>query len=124
MPPERHFRVRIPNPGPLQSLEVLRGGSVIARRAADQPTAEIARAMAAAAPAQVVSVGDALQVRWDASRFGWASVTHVGVDGRTVLMLDARGGELTLPAAAVPAGGRLEVTLSDGLNARLVSLPR
>ncbi len=89
MPPERHFRVRIPNPGPLQSLEVLRGGSVIARRAADQPAAEIARVMAATAPAHVASMGDALQVRWDASRFEWASVTHVGVDGRTVLMLDA-----------------------------------
>nr|MCU0952388.1 hypothetical protein [Burkholderiaceae bacterium] len=125
MPPERHFRVRLPDPGPLLSLEVLRASNVIASRSANQSAAQVARAMAAAVvPVQIDETGGTLRIDWDGATFPWASVTHVGSAGRTVLALDAQGGALRLARGDVPAGGRLEIALSDGLNTRLVSVAR
>jgi hypothetical protein len=51
-------------------------------------------------------------------------VTHVLDGKRTVLTLNRRGGDLTLDTAELPAGGSFEFGLSDGLNARVVSVAR
>jgi trimeric autotransporter adhesin len=128
MPPERHFHVEVPDPGPLAAVELARAGSVFVSQSA-APMSDAVRT-AAAARLQVATVGGDLQLTWDAARHPFASVTHVadsaaGADEeRTVLVLNARGGRVALDAASLPAGGRFEVSLSDGINAQLRSIPR
>lgn len=128
MPPERHFHVEVPSPGPLAAVELSRGGSVFVSRVA-APMSDAVR-IAAAERVQIVTVGGELQLTWDASRHPFASVTHVadtvaGADAeRTVLILDARGGRAQLDTAGLPVGGRFEVSLSDGINAQLRTIAR
>jgi len=128
MPPERHFHVEVPSPGPLAAVELARAGSVFVSRIA-APMSDAVRA-AAAERVLLATVGGDLQLTWDAARHPFASVTHVadGVAGaeedRTVLVLDARGGRVVLDVASLPAGGRFEISLSDGINAQLRSIPR
>jgi len=123
LPPERHFFVRVPDPGPLAAVEVLRGDSVIGARSADPAAAGRARATAAAELVEVVESADVLTLRWDALRYAFASVTHVGPAGRVVHAVEARGGLLHLSRAGL-SGGTLEVSLSDGLNTRLLVIAR
>ncbi len=59
--------------------------------------------------------GGVLQVTWDAARYPSLTVTHLG-SRRTALGVDLSGGSATLPVASLPAGGRFEFALSDGLN--------
>jgi len=124
MPPERHFVVRAPSPGPLASIELLRGGTVIAARNAAEPATEISRTTAAAVGMEVAESAGQLQFVWDAVRYPFASITHVGAAGRTVLALDARGGRLQVSAADLVNGGDFDVSLSDGINAVLLTVPR
>lgn len=127
MPPERHFHVEVPNPGPLTAVELARAGSVFASRVA-APMSDAVRT-AAADRVQMATVGNDLQLAWDATRHPFASVTHVtdsesGEERRMVLVLDARGGRIALNGAGLPAGGYFEVSLSDGINTQLRLIPR
>jgi hypothetical protein len=80
--------------------------------------------MASAAPTvQASEQAGTLTVHWDAARHPYLTVTHVAL-ARTVIALDAQGGTVTLPTAALPAGGHLEYGLSDGLNAERVRVSR
>ena len=54
-------------------------------------------------------------LEWDAVNWPYASVAHLG-EGRTTLALWLTGGRAELPVGALPCGGKLEVTLSDGVN--------
>ena len=67
--------------------------------------------------------GGVLTLRWDPAQHPYLTVTHVG-RARTVIAMDLQGGSATLPTAALPAGGRFEFDLSDGLNSQRVVLPR
>jgi hypothetical protein len=123
MPPERHFAVTVLNPGPLERIEVRRGGAVV------PPTAAMATAQRArSGGGEPMSVdwsesAGRLSVRWNAAA-SFASVTHVFEDQRTVLAMHRRGGEIVADTSSLPAGGVFEVSLSDGLNAQLVTLRR
>lgn len=124
MPPERHFAVTLLNPGPLERIEVRRGGTLV-------PTAgAMASAQRTRAPrAEPVTVdweetAGRVSVRWNAAAAGYASVTHVVNEERTVLALHREGGALVVDTASLPAGGVFEFSFSDGLNARLVTVQR
>lgn len=123
IPPERHFLVRVPNPGPLAALELLRGGSVIASRFAPTPPAELVRAAAVRPVVDAREAAGELVVDWDAAHYPYASVVHVGALGRQVQVLEARGGQMRLPTAGL-SGGLFELSLSDGLNAQVVLIER
>jgi hypothetical protein len=130
MPPERHFLVRVPNPGALAGLEVLRGGAVVPRIDAAQVSAQRAAAQvratkaasvgpAGAARMNAVSVGESggvLSLQWDAAAYPVLSVTHLGAEVR-VLAVQLQGGSAQLDVSDLPAGGSYELSLSDGLNA-------
>jgi hypothetical protein len=118
MPPERHFLVRIPSPGPLATLEVLRGGAVIAARSASPAAVDAIRAAAVAPGVDAVEAAGELVVTWDAARYPFAMVVHVGAAGRTVQAVDAQGGRLRIDTADL-TGGVFEISLSDGLNTLL-----
>jgi hypothetical protein len=119
MPPERHFLVRVPNPGRLQALEVLRGNAVIASRSAKPAAEQPVRATAAMPAFDAVESAGELVLRWDSARFPFASVTHIGAAGRSVKALDATGGRLQVATGELATGGAFEISLSDGLNAEL-----
>ena len=113
-----HFGFTIAHPGAIDRLEVLRDGRVVHQRAAR------ARALAApsttAAPAvQASEQGGVLDVRWDATRHAYLTVTHIGAV-RTVIGVDLRSGVAAVPTASLPAGGHFEFGLSDGLNAQRI----
>jgi len=72
---------------------------------------------------QASEQGGALQLRWDAAQHPYVTVIHVG-EARTVIGVDLQGGSATLPTTALPAGGRFEFGLSDGVNTRRVVSPR
>jgi len=124
MPPQRHFAISVLNPGPLERIEVRRGDSVVPPTAA-QAMAQRARS----AGSEPMSVdwserAGQLSVRWNAAAAAFASVTHVVEGQRTVLAMHRRGGELVADTAGLPTGGVFEFSLSDGLNAQLVSVRR
>lgn len=116
MPPQKHFHVTVPNPGPLIAVEIVRGGSVIASRTADKPAAEVLRRAAAKAVPEMQEAGGALTVTWDAGRFPQAKITHI-VDGAPrVLALRAQGGHFSVDRTLLRPGGQIEIGLTDGLN--------
>ncbi|MDH4114046.1 MAG: hypothetical protein OEU89_01120, partial [Burkholderiaceae bacterium] len=124
-PPERHFTVRVLNPGLIDRFEVRHAGTAVPLAA---PLATAQRARSASAEPMTVDwneSGGRLSVRWNSVAAPHVSVTHVLDDGtRTVLALNRRGGQLTIDTAGLPAGGSFEFGMSDGLNAEVVTVAR
>jgi hypothetical protein len=124
MPPQKHFNVSVPNPGPLAAIEIVRGGNVIASRMAGKPDAEVTRMAAGKVVADLQEAAGLLTLTWDAARYPHAMVTHV-VDGKLqVLALRAQGGRYSIDSAQLTEGGRIELGLSDGLNTAIRVLAR
>lgn len=124
MPPQKHFHVSVPNPGPLSAVEILRGGSVIAARSAGKPDAEVMRRAAVKTTADLQEAGGALTFTWDTARYSQAAVTHVLAGQSRVLTLGAQGGRFTIDTAVLPPGGQIEIGLTDGLNTEVKVLAR
>ncbi|MEN9659920.1 MAG: hypothetical protein RL571_3385, partial [Pseudomonadota bacterium] len=64
-----------------------------------------------------------LQIRWNAGQYPHLSVLHISKT-RQVLANQAQGGLLTVDTKSLPAGGQFEISLSDGLNPRLMYIKR
>jgi hypothetical protein len=120
-PEFQRFGFTIAHPGPIERIEVLQDGRVLAQRAARERA--LSAGSAAAATVQANEGGGVLTLRWDAARHPYLTVTHVGAT-RTVLAIDLQGGSATLTTAALPGGGRFEFGLSDGVNTERVTLDR
>jgi hypothetical protein len=124
LPPERQFAALVPNPGvALARLDLLRNGQALSQRLVAQAAGERA-SVARLRGIDWTEAGGVLTLRWDT-----AAATHVGVawvdrGTRIVLGINASGGSARFDVSALPAGGRYEVTLSDGLNARTLQLAR
>jgi hypothetical protein len=124
-PPERHFVVAVLNPGPLARIEVRRGGSVVPASAATMAAAQRARdTTAAPMTLEWSESAGRLSVQWDPAAAPFVTVTHVLEGGRSVLAMHREGGVLVAETADLPAGGGFEFSLSDGLNAQLVTVLR
>ena len=63
-------------------------------------------------------------LRWDADSAPFLSVTWTDGTRRLNLAQDLQGGEATLDTHELPAGGRFEFIVSDGLNAQRVETAR
>ncbi|HEU5296005.1 MAG TPA: M66 family metalloprotease [Burkholderiaceae bacterium] len=115
----QHFGFTIAHPGPIERVEVLHGGRVMHQRVARarKPSADPTPGV------QVSEQGGAVTVRWDSARQPYLTVTHLGAT-RTAITLDAQGGAVTLPTGGLPAGGRFELGLSDGVNVERVLVRR
>jgi hypothetical protein len=124
LPPERQFAATVPDPGvPLARIEVLQGGQPLSRRLTAQAAGERA-SLVRLRGVDWSESGGVLTVTWDT-----AAATHIGVTWvergqRIVLGVNVTGGRATYDVSALPAGGRYEVTASDGLNARTLQLMR
>lgn len=125
---ENHFLVEIANPGEIAAIEILRDGRKLPLVSAQMPTLpQLSSGVSVAVdgPWVASAINDGrLEVTWNAQVSTYATVTLVLDGTRRILALNARGGQLAIPSATLPKGGMIEVSLSDGLNATLVTLPR
>jgi len=123
MPELQRFGFTIANPGPIERIEVLQDGRVLAQRASRERALSAGDPSSAPATVQASEQGGVLTLRWDAAQHPYLTVTHVG-SSRTVMAMDLQGGSASLPTTALPAGGRFEFSLSDGLNAQRIQISR
>jgi len=125
-PAEQHFFVRLPDPGELAEVAVLRGASALPLAASSAVRAQARRAPA---PESVWvdwnEDAGALVLAWNAAAHRYLSVTHVAEDGeRRVLAVLLSGGSARIDTADLARGGEFEFALSDGLNTRILVAPR
>lgn len=126
-PPTQHFTGVIPDPGSIARIALLRDGRTLGERSAAP-----VRAQAAGAPAPDVTPwaqrrvdGSRTSFTWNAARYPLATIEHVQSNGqRSVLALQAQGGQASFDTAHLPAGGVFEIGLSDGLNVLTLTLQR
>lgn len=125
MPGESHFVLRVPNPGVIASVQISRG-AVPMRLTTAEVAAPVRATAGEASNAQPMAAvqGNQLEVSWNAAAMPYATVSLLVNNERHTLTINARGGRVTVPLLSLPVGGELEVSLSDGLNTRLVMLPR
>lgn len=124
---EAHFHAVVPNPGPLERVELLRHGVALPQRqpVARAQSAEVGRATSPTAEVQAQEGRDGrLQLRWNVEHWPRLSVTHVGANQRRVLALGLRSGTATLDLSGLPPGGHLEFGLGGGMDARTLTLNR
>ncbi len=107
---EEHFSFSLPNPGAVRGLEVIRAGRRLFQRTA-APRVQDQRAPQVG----LLEQGGSLTLSWDHRTYPYAAVAHLGRQ-RTTLGLWLEGGFATLSTQGLEAGGRLEVTLSDGIS--------
>lgn len=126
-PPERQFAVAVPDPGaPLARIEVLQGGTAVLARSSGR--ASIQRAGGAQIErlrgVDWSEAGGVLRVQWDTTAASHIAVTYVANGERTVLGVNRAGGSVDFDVSQLPPGGRFEIALSDGLNARTLHIRR
>jgi len=121
-----HFSVLVPKADNIAGISVLRDGATLAQAQARVTNAR-QKALAAGtsrAQVQVKEAGGKATLRWDAEAVPFLSVTWTDGTRRLNLAQDLLGGEVTLDTNELPAGGRFEFIVSDGLNAQRVELSR
>ncbi|ANH68640.1 peptidase inhibitor family I36 protein [Mitsuaria sp. 7] len=116
----QHFSVFVPKVDNIASISVLKDGVVLTQT---QPRVSSARVKAQAtggsrAQVTVKEAGGKATLRWDADSTPFLSVTWTDGTRRLNLAQDLQGGETTLDTHELPAGGRFEFIVSDGLNAQ------
>jgi hypothetical protein len=126
-PPERQFVVAVGSPGrPIARVEILHNGTLVAPRTSNRARAQRASGSDVSRMRQIdwsESSGQ-LTVQWDATAAPDLAVTHVVGARRTLLALRLAGGFAQIDISGLPAGGRYEFAVSDGLNARTITAPR
>jgi hypothetical protein len=124
-PPERQFSVAVPNPGvALTRIDLLQGGRAVPQRLTAQAAAATRASLARLRGVDWSETGGVLTIGWDTTAASHVGVSFVDRGIRTVLGVGASGGRARFDVSQLPAGGRFEVTLSDGLNARMLQLLR
>ncbi len=123
---EQHFFVRVPSPGTLDSITVHHGGQALPMVASDRVWATKAVTRAAAQDAAVAASvrGGDMQITWNRDAVSFVTVAWVAGAERRTLAMNAQTGHVSVPLTSLPPGGAIEVSLSDGINARTVTLPR
>lgn len=117
----QHFSLRLPHPGPLRKLEMLRGEQLLS-----QPASTAAKRSGAATATARVDWQESqgvLSLRWDAQAFPRLNVLHLGSE-RRVLALGLSGGQASLALDELPVGGRFEFVLAHALDAQRLQAPR
>lgn len=122
--PRSHFRVSVPDPGPIARVEVLYQGRSLPVQLNAPPVAEaLASGVSTTQPEAQVQweeKGGVLELRWDSARYPTLQVRHSDGAQSTVLAARLRGGSARLPLHSLPTGGQWEFSLSAQWNAQLV----
>ena len=129
----QHFSVVIPNPGTVTGMAVWRDGKVLVQAASKATTGQGKTSTPSSTSGTVAGLQSVLQLsetdgtlllRWDAANMPFLTVTWTDGSRRVNLAQDLHGGEVRLSTAQLPAGGKFEMVLSDGLNSRRVESKR
>jgi len=122
----QHFSVLMPKVDNIASISVIKDGATLAQAQAKvvNGRAKTLAAGAGRAQVQVKEAGGKVTLRWDADAVPFLSVTWTDGTRRLNLAQDLQGGEATLDTHELPAGGRFELIVSDGLNAQRVEQAR
>lgn len=122
----QHFSVLVPKVDNIASISVIKDGATLAQAQAKvvNGRAKTLAAGAGRAQVQVKEAGGKVTLRWDADAVPFLSVTWTDGARRLNLAQDLQGGEATLDTHELPAGGRFELIVSDGLNAQRVEQAR
>jgi hypothetical protein len=126
-PPEVQFALAVPDPGtPLARVEVLRGATLLAPRASNLFSAQRASApnIERLRGVDWSESNGVLRVQWDPAAASHLSASYVIGGTRTVLGVQRAGGLAEFDISRLPSGGRFELALSDGLNARTLVVTR
>ncbi|QBC42607.1 hypothetical protein C1H71_02905 [Iodobacter fluviatilis] len=121
---EQHFFVSIPKVDSIIAIEVWHKGKQLGSNKLQSSAVKgVGVGTANGAQLQWQESAGKLQIRWNAGQYPHLSVLHIGKT-RQVLANQARGGLLTVDTQSLPAGGQFEISLSDGLNPRLMYIKR
>jgi hypothetical protein len=123
-PPEQHFFVTLPAPGPVAQLDVLRDGGVLQHGPDSRARVQGVTAPRGAPSIRWQETGTRLALTWDVAAAPVISVTHVLNGVRTAVALHLTGGLADLDVSALARGGEFEFSLSSGPDAHLVVAPR
>lgn len=127
VPPERQFAVAVPDPGTaLARIEVLRGSTPVPARSSGMASAQraVGPSIERLRGVDWSESNGRLRVQWDTAAASHIAVTHVANGERTVLGVNRTGGNADFDVSELPAGGRFEIALTDGMNARTVQARR
>ncbi|WP_377161130.1 peptidase inhibitor family I36 protein [Roseateles sp. UC29_93] len=122
----QHFSVLVPKVDNIASISVIKDGVTLAQAQAKVTNARAKSLAAGGSRAQVTvkEAGGKATLRWDAESAPFLSVTWTDGTRRLNLAQDLQGGEATLDTHELPAGGRFEFIVSDGLNAQRIESAR
>ncbi len=120
------FSVQVPTLEDIARIEVLRDGTALSQVPFQAGGGRSKRSVPPAAPgeAHLTEAAGQATFRWDAVNTPFLSVTWTDGTRRVNLARDLTGGEASLATHELPAAGRFELSLSDGLNARRIELSR
>ncbi|HJW53705.1 MAG TPA: IPT/TIG domain-containing protein [Burkholderiaceae bacterium] len=121
----RHFSVSLPNPGQIDSVEILRNKQPQIMRQPSQAQRPAASGATQATAGGVSSKvrNHCLSVTWNAEAEPFLSIVHVAPDGtKTLVASELSKGSATLDIRALPSGGRFDLSLSSHIHARIVSI--
>jgi len=127
VPPERQFAVAVPDPGTaVARIEVLRGSTPVHARSSGMASAQraVGPSIERLRGVDWSESNGRLRVQWDTAAASHIAVTHVANGERTVLGVNRTGGNAEFDVSELPAGGRFEIALTDGMNARTVQARR
>ena len=118
LPQQQRFGFSIPHPGPIARLEVILHGQML--QAKEQRKRVLAASGEVPMPLlQTHEQAGMLHITWDAARYPFVAVTHLGTK-RTALAVDLQGGSASLQVGSLATGGGFEFAFSDGLNGERV----
>jgi Peptidase M66 len=104
------FVFTVPDRGDVTAVEIRKDGTRLLRQTAG------VRPLSVWTEPELREHAGKLELRWDMNAFHTATLVHVATDGeRTVVGLQLERAT-TLDVRGLPAGGRFDLTLSDGLN--------
>jgi hypothetical protein len=116
----QHFSVLVPDLGAVDSVEISNGKRVVLKQASTVPHSATVEPKVA-----VVKVEGGVKMVWNEREWPYASLAHFDAAGvRNTLSLWREGGEAVVSTEGLPLGGHFEMSLSDGVATKRVTVAR
>jgi hypothetical protein len=115
----QHFSVLVPDLGAVDSVEISNGRKMMLKKVATVVHGTTEPKVA------VVKAEGGVKMVWNEREWPYASIAHFDSAGvRNTLSLWREGGEAVVSTEGLPQGGSFEVSLSDGVSTKRVTVAR
>jgi hypothetical protein len=114
-----HFSVVVPDLGAIDSFEISHAGKVLAKK-----VALVQHAAGADPKVRVEKAEGGVSLKWSSAEWPYASIAHRDGNERTTLSLWNEGGQAFVSTQGLANGGAFEVSLSDGITSKRVTVAR